>query len=459
MTTITQPGDDLARVQAIRDAFPKEGLFAEKEWLLSPRAFALGDGFVDELEKLGYRLHLFVRACNLLYQLSVKGKQPPWVAAYLDAGKPPELVALSRERLFRDDIARIIRPDIIPTEKGLTIAELDSVPGGVGLTAWFNRTYAALGDDVVGGSDGMLAGFRSIFPGGDIVVAEEAATYRPEMEWLATQLNGQAAVSGSGERWRVVGTDEEPLQTDFEAARAAGRPLNVYRFFEHFDLPNVAAAPWLAGQARAGGVRVTPPFKPYLEEKMWFALFWTRPLRDFWRRELGERHWLKLQEVIPYTWIIDPAPLPHQAVIAGLEINHWRELGDFSQKQRELILKISGYSELAWGSRGVDLAQDLSQGEWQRAIDRALEMFPNHPMLLQRFHKGRLVEHDYLDPGSGEVVTMRGRVRLCPYYFLSENKAKLQGVLATVCPADKKLLHGMKDAVIVPCRVAAEGME
>ena len=105
--------------------------------------------------------------------------------------------------------------------------------------------------------------------------------------------------------------------------------------------------------ARAGsGVRVTPPFKPYMEEKMWFALFWLRPLREFWRRELGERHWLKLQKVIPRTWIMDPAPLPHHAVIAGLEINDWRELGTFSQKQRDLILKISGYSELAWGSRG-----------------------------------------------------------------------------------------------------------
>ena len=53
---------------------------------------------------------------------------------------------------------------------------------------------------------------------------------------------------------------------------------------------------------------------------------------------------------------------------------------------------------------------------------------------------------------------MRGRVRLCPYYFLDDGKARLQGVLATVCPADKKLLHGMKDAVIVPARVAEEGL-
>ena len=460
MTTAIQLDDDIRRVRAIREAFPAEGLFAEKEWLLSPRAFALSNGFVDELEKLGYRLHLFQRACNLLYQLSVKGKQPAWVAAYLDRGKPPELIALSRERIFRDEIPRVIRPDIIPTEDGLTIAELDSVPGGIGLTAWFNQTYASLGDDIVGGANGMLDGFASIFPGGDIMVSEEAGTYRPEMAWLADQLNGRPPFDAarSATPWRVVGTSPDDVQADFQRARRAGQPLNVYRFFEHFDLPNVAAAPWLMAQAREGGVRVTPPFKPYMEEKMWFALFWMRPLQAFWRRELGERHWLKLRRVIPYTWIVDPAPLPHHAVIAGLEINEWRELGSFSQKQRDLILKISGYSDLAWGSRGVDLAQDLPHLEWQRAIDRALERFETNPMLLQRFHKGRLVEHPYLSPASGEIKTMRGRVRLCPYYFLDGGKAHLRGVLATVCPADKKLLHGMKDAVIIPARVADGGL-
>jgi len=51
------------------------------------------------------------------------------------------------------------------------------------------------------------------------------------------------------------------------------------------------------------------------------------------------------------------------------------------------------------------------------------------------------------------IETMRGRVRLCPYYFVIEDKAELRGALATVCPADKKLLHGMKDAIMVPTAV------
>jgi len=49
---------------------------------------------------------------------------------------------------------------------------------------------------------------------------------------------------------------------------------------------------------------------------------------------------------------------------------------------------------------------------------------------------------------------MPGRVRLCPYYFVTGDgdaaRAELGGVLATVCPADKKIIHGMTEAVFAP---------
>ena len=117
------------RQTTIRASFPKEGLFAEKDWLLSPDAFPIEKDFERELEQLGHRLFVFQRACNQLYQLSVKGKQPAWVARYLDAGKPAELIEFSRQKQFRDDLPRVIRPDLVLTEEGYTIAEIDSVPG------------------------------------------------------------------------------------------------------------------------------------------------------------------------------------------------------------------------------------------------------------------------------------------------------------------------------------------
>src|SRR5438477_390978 len=176
------------RLQIIRTAFPKEGLFAEKEWLLSPNAFPIDRKSLPDLEQLGHRLFVFQRACNQLYQLSVKGKQPEWVAQYLDAGKPKELIEFSRQKDIRDDLPRVIRPDLILTEKGYIIAEIDSVPGGIGLTGWLNHAYSSFDNDIIGGGSGMFEGFRAIVPhGADIVISQESATYRPEMEWLATR--------------------------------------------------------------------------------------------------------------------------------------------------------------------------------------------------------------------------------------------------------------------------------
>jgi len=455
LQTSNLPGvTESERLEAIRSAFPKEGLLAEKEWLLSPDAFPIERKFLAELEQLGHRLRVFQRACNQLYQLSVKGKQPSWVARYLDAGKPAELIEFSRRKEIRDDLPRVIRPDLILTESGYVIAEIDSVPGGIGLTGWLNQTYSSFDSQIIGGTNGMLDGFRSVLPdGGDIVISQEAATYRPEMEWMAARLK-QTSNSPQDESirladikhqtsvWRVVPAENYEPQD--------GR--TVYRFFELFDLPNI---PKIENTLRAnaeGRITIRPPIKPYLEEKMWFALFWMHPLREFWRRELGEKYFIKLREAIPYSWLLDPTPLPQHAVVPRLEIQNWREAAKFSQKDRELLLKVSGFSPLGWGSRGIALGSDLPHAEWEKRIEHALATFESSPTILQRFHKGRQFEHRYWESNSGELRTMKGRVRLCPYYFVEGDRVKLRGALATIAPTDKKFLHGMSEAILVPSR-------
>ena len=431
------------KLTGIRASFPKEGLFAEKDWLLSPDAFPIDKRFLTELEQLGHRLFVFQRACNQLYQLSFKGKQPEWVARYLDAGKPKELIEFSRRKEIRDDLPCVIRPDLILTDDGYIIAEIDSVPGGIGLTGWLNQTYSKFENEIIGGAEGMLDGFQTVLPkGGDVVISQEAATYRPEMEWLMTQLNQTSNLKPQTFSWRVVAAEHYEPQD--------GRA--VYRFFELFDLPNISKIENLLRSNAEGRVTITPPIKPYLEEKMWFALFWLKPLHEFWRRELGEKYFQQLQRVIPYSWLLDPTPLPQHAVIPRLEIHDWREAAKFSQKDRELLLKVSGFSPLGWGSRGVSLGSDLAHAEWEKRIDNALAAFDSSPTIMQRFHKGRLVEHRHWDPESNELKTMKGRVRLCPYYFVEQDKVKLRGALATIVPADKKFVHGMSDAILAPSK-------
>jgi hypothetical protein len=430
--------EEIARVSRIRELLPPEGLFADKNWLISPEPFTISPEFAALLERLGHWLWKFYRASNLLYCLSKKGKQPAWIAQYLEVGKPAALLELAENYLF--DLPKVIRPDLILTDHGFGISELDSVPGGIGLTGWLNQAYASLGFDVLGGASGMVEGFRSILPEGVIAVSRESETYRPEMKWLQRELSRQGE-----DRWQVVQAEDWNYLSE--------RP--VYRFFELFDLKNFPSRKSLFQAARDGSLKITPPLKPFLEEKMWFGLFWSRPLREYWRRQLSERHYLKLLKLIPQTWIVDPSPVPHHAVIPGLEIQSWDELKRFSQRQREFVLKISGFSERAWGSRGVYVGTDLPHHGWAERIDEAKAAFRSSPFILQKFFRGSLFPQKYWNANTGKIETLRGRVRLCPYYFVVPgDRIKLGGALATIVPADKKLVHGMRDGIMVPVAIA-----
>jgi hypothetical protein len=428
---------DLERAQQVKAAMPVGGLFAGQNWRVGTRPLALGGAMVRDLEMLGRVLLQFYRASNLLYRRSVEGRMPGWIADLVDQGKPAELVAWQRHVGFKSDVPRVIRPDVLLTETGIAISELDSVPGGIGLTHWLNSTYGGLGEPVLGGVDGMLRGFESIFAGTGrvrLVVSEESASYRPEMEWLAGLL---------GSRFEVV-------RQDFDGVEEGD---SVYRFFELFDLANVPQAGKWFGAAAEKRIRLTPPPKPLFEEKLWMGLLWNRNLRSYWRTELGEGFLDRLLKATPYTWVMDPSPLPPHAAYPGLELTDWQQLKGLSQRERDLILKVSGFSPTAWGARGVHLGSDLSSEEWSVAVDGALKAWGTNPHLLQRYHKPRGVETAWLDGGT--VQPMTGRVRLCPYYFVAGDgdaaRPKLGGVMATICPADKKIIHGMTDAVIVPC--------
>jgi hypothetical protein len=446
------------RARFVRSQLPSEGLFAGHAWRVSPDPFPLPETLVRQLDSLGRVLLQFYRAVNLLYRKSVEGKQPAWVAQWLDHGKPADLIATQRLPVFKNETPRVIRPDLLLTEDGISVTELDSVPGGIGLTAWLNRTYAqmqqagngcapandgpasASAPTLLGGGDGMLQGFASIFgnvPRVHVVVSEEAATYRPEMEWLSRQLDSN--------RFHV----RDATFMDFAEGDA------VYRFFELFDLANVPSSAKIFESAAEKRIALTPPPKPLFEEKMLFALLWNRNLHGFWRQELGESFFRQMLRLVPYTWLVDPSPLPPQGAFPELNLTDWHQLIALSQKERELILKVSGFSPHAWGARGVYLGSDLAHADWAAAVEKAVRSFPESPYVLQRYHKPALVDAAWFDFDRDQLVPLKGRVRLCPYYFVSgagdAARAHLGGVLATICPADKKIIHGMTEAVFAPC--------
>jgi len=288
-----------------------------------------------------------------------------------------------------------------------------------------------------------------------ILVSEEAKDYQPEMTWLASKL-------------RAIGLDAycvEPRSIRFteEGLRITSEGMDqpvalIYRFYELFDLLNIPKSELIQYAIKKDRVAVTPPYKPALEEKLAFALLHHPALQPFWEQTLSGESFRHLTALMPRTWVLDPAPIPPSATIPGLTMGgravmNWRDLATATQKERHFVIKPSGFSALAWGSRGVSVGHDMPQSEWAAAIDNALDSFPRTPYILQEFHKGRQYDLDYFDPMTSEMNRMSGRARLSPYYFVSGEKTELAGILATICSADKKVIHGMKDAVMVPCAV------
>ena len=457
--------------QELREAFAATPLFEDKTWRFSPEAWPLTPAQFKEIGAIGQACLDLYRVTELLYSRAREGRnilrnqelRADWVADDYDRGKPERLLAHSNHPRMRNSQPAVIRPDLLVTDEGFALTEVDSVPGGVGLTAFLNRLYGEQAG-IIGAGDAMVKRFYEALaalraedplPLIGLIVSDEAQTYRPEMEWLAAELRQ------AGNRvYTLHPADLMPLGEAL-CADVDGDPVEIdviYRFWELFDLPDLPVAETLMDFFEAGApFAVTPPMRPFQEEKLTLALFHHPRLQGFWRENLSKRSYRLLQKVIPRGWVMDPVEVPPNAVldappVGGQPIHSWQQLAGASQKERNLILKLSGFHENAWGARSVLFGSDASREEWADGLRDAEEMAPTHLHLLQEYRKPARRRHPVYR-ADGTLYEMEGRVRLCPYYFVKGQNVELAGVLATFCPADKKIIHGMRDAALLPCRV------
>ncbi|MEN6358070.1 MAG: hypothetical protein ABFD83_13415 [Armatimonadota bacterium] len=444
----------------VRSHIAKAGLwnsaYGLRSHLISPAPFDLSTDQVAQLEKLGEALFRFYHGANELYLRS----NHEWVRNYLDIGKPDGLIRHARMHYHKHSIPRIIRPDILIRCDGFVITELDSVPGGFGHLDCLSAAYDDAGFDLIGSPRSVRDGFAQSLreaagiddPVCAIVVSEESVDYLPEMTYLAGELQKielraytlRPSEIEFTEGGLFVEKDSEKLRIDL-----------IYRFFELFDLLNIPKSELVSYAARKKTTIVTPPYKHFLEEKMLLAFLHSESLKDYWVKSLGDDNYKLLISTVSPTWIMDNRAVPPHAQISGFKwkgrpIRDWREIIEGTQKDRRLVLKPSGFSPLAWGSRGVKIGHDMPGNEWADTANTALSSFENSPYVIQPYHDSAIIGVKYCD--ENRTLEMQARVRLCPYYFVADDRANLGGVLATACPKDKKLIHGMVDAIMMPCQ-------
>ena len=153
--------------QQIRAALPPGGLFAGMNWKTSNAPFPLGPELAKDIESLGRVLLQFYRAVNLLYRKSGEGKQPEWIAQWLDLDMlykftdvkiedssvpPPESQSREKWLLDRSRLSNLVA-------NALTIYERRGTPEGILLALRLSTGY---GDFVV--EDATSAGPSALDP-------------------------------------------------------------------------------------------------------------------------------------------------------------------------------------------------------------------------------------------------------------------------------------------------------
>jgi hypothetical protein len=435
-------------------------------WALSPQPYALTQKQWQIIEPLGDILWQYLQACQKLFKAAQQTPDLKWLLELFERGKPSNLITFSQMNRFKNQYQLVIRPDFLVTPQGLTITEIDTCPGGIGFTAALQKGYSHLGFDVVGCPD-IAQAFLSMLleaypkktenaePSIAIIVSDDFEDYRLELTWLISQLTYS--------KIKVIHPKQLSLRDTtlgyLDAEEFTAIDL-VYRMFELYDLPNIPQIELLQFAIKKGFVFCTPPFKSFLEEKFCLALVHAPILKGFWLEALGDDALKLMQSIVPESWILDNTPLPYQAYLepplyfGNRRYQNLTQLGQLSQKERELVIKPSSFSHLAWGSHGITIGHDVSSELWKTSLNQVLEQ-NELVYLLQRFHNTTVEPYEQFDSTTGNVVLKEGRTRLCPYYFVNGTKPELAkpqlvGILATTCPKDKKIIHGMRDGVMRP---------
>jgi len=338
------------------------------------------------MERLGVELSAFMTAADELYHTDEEA------AALLDRGKPE---IFRRERAAKQPF---IRPDLIITEDGFAVCEIETSPFGLGLAYALNTAYRAEGHETI--VNGELAHhLDSVLPdSGSLVYSDKTKAYAGQLGYLEERL-----FSANGRDWA--------LREAAEAAEEGGTSGEaIYRAFYLHEYGTDPAVRELIEQGEAAEGDWTPSLTPHLEEKALMALLWDDRWEAYFRRELGDAGYKYLQSVIPPTWIVGEEEHFTPGLPGG--VSDVEDIAGLPRPQRALVLKSSGYDRHGSWAESVELLHTKSQVEAGRLLVEAAAR-DDSLQIVQEFRRGTKIPMTYTE--NGTTRTDEVRVRLTPY--------------------------------------------
>lgn len=365
-----------------------------------------------EVAHIGKDLSQFIGLVEELYQ------QEGAVRTLLNRGKP-EIFCVDKpfQYLF-------IRPDLIITNEGFAVCEIETSPFGLALAHLLAQGYQEEGFTTVVSANELSAYIQQqTAKKGAIIYTNHTQAFSGQLAYLADRVFSEE----KDRHWQVRKSGEYK-----------GDPPAIYRGFYLVEALTDPTVKKLVDSYPK--VSILPSLTPQLEEKAILSLLWDKRWESYLTRQLGLAVFNHLKHVVPPTWVVGQEKFFSGTFPKGIESA--LDLVKLSRSQRAFVLKPSGFCEEGSWARGVEFLSKLSAQNAGRQIDHALREIDNL-WVLQQFIPGRKIEMYYIND-DGNRERMMGKVRLTPYFSLPDGK--LIAIKATCC-ADTDYIHATSASI------------
>lgn len=370
---------------------------------VSPEPLRLSPEQATEIDAIGKDITCFYLAAEELYRTDES------VQELLNTGKPEVFLAdHPAQYLF-------VRPDMIITDRGFAVCEVETSPFGLALAEILNRGYRDAGFETMVANGTLTDYIQGTTPTeGTIVYSKKTQSYAGQMAFLADNV-----FSGQDRTWIA----EKAEDVDPEGQNA------TYRGFYLAEYMTDPAVRLLLEANLSNEQTLLPSPTPHLEEKAVLSLIWDSRFERKLRAQLGDASYNHLREVIPPTWVVGQEKYFAPGLPNGYESSV--DLVNLSRNKRAFVLKSSGFSATSSWAEGVHfLGKKSVEVDEQRLREAESNTTSLH--VIQAFHRGAVHAMQYID--RDEIIPMSALIRLTPYFaFDGTRTGDLVAIKATGC--------------------------
>jgi hypothetical protein len=156
---------------------------------------------------------------------------------------------------------------------------------------------------------------------------------------LLAQLSRSQREAVESAGYRVVrwAAARKVLDTRVSKGRIAG---DLGAFLTHWlsfaPTQTTSGELWLLFDCMPDQIRLVAGGEAHVASPLELALLHLPALRPFWSQELRQQHFEALKTIVPQAWLLDTAAMPPGAVMQGLGVSSWEQLGSIRGKVWEI---------------------------------------------------------------------------------------------------------------------------